>query len=177
MTRTAPCKHAALVNAARTPAFNGSLARPGSQNGAKAPTAGIVKRRQVRCTHLRLRQLVVVVREAQVNAAGMDVHVGAQDVAGHHGALNVPTGPSLRNQRCDRAHNRGGDGVITLSCRREKIYKKTRRECIASSLSRPSPPVPRASPRQALRAWMPSIAQSQSWIAYPPWPPRHLIGG
>jgi len=43
LTRTAPCKHAALVNAARTPASNGSLARPGSQNGAKAPTAGIVK--------------------------------------------------------------------------------------------------------------------------------------
>ena len=43
---------------------------------------------------LGLRQLVVVVRELEVAAAGMDVHVGAEDVPRHDGALDVPARPA-----------------------------------------------------------------------------------
>lgn len=45
--------------------------------------------------HLRLGELVIVVRECEVNAARVDVHVLAEDFAGHDRALNVPTGAAI----------------------------------------------------------------------------------
>ena len=45
---------------------------------------------RVYVTRLALRQLVLVVREGQVNAAAVDVHRAAQHVAAHDAALDVP---------------------------------------------------------------------------------------
>jgi hypothetical protein len=44
---------------------------------------------------LRLRQLVLVVRELEVEAPGVDVNGVPNQIAGHGGALNVPPGPAL----------------------------------------------------------------------------------
>lgn len=40
---------------------------------------------------LRLGELVVVVREFQIDSATVDVHAGAQNVTCHDTAFNVPT--------------------------------------------------------------------------------------
>ena len=42
---------------------------------------------------LRLSQLVVVVRELEIRATGVDVHVRTEDVTGHDRALDVPARP------------------------------------------------------------------------------------
>jgi hypothetical protein len=44
---------------------------------------------------LRLRQLVLMVRELEVEAPGVDVDGVPNQIAGHGGACNVPPGPTL----------------------------------------------------------------------------------
>lgn len=41
--------------------------------------------------HLALRDFIVVMRKCKVDAARVDVHPRAEDVARHHTALDVPT--------------------------------------------------------------------------------------
>ena len=51
---------------------------------------------------LALGDLVLVVREAQVLAAEVDVDLVAEERGGHHGALDVPAGPPLHDARARR---------------------------------------------------------------------------
>jgi len=44
---------------------------------------------------LCLGNLIVVMGESQVNTPGMNVQLVTKNVAGHHGALNMPAGPPL----------------------------------------------------------------------------------
>lgn len=44
-------------------------------------------------THLTLGQLIVMVRELEVNAPGVYVELVAKHVGGHGRALDVPAGP------------------------------------------------------------------------------------
>ena len=48
---------------------------------------------------LRLRDFVLVMREDQVDAAGVDVERLAQVLDGHHGALDVPAGAARADRR------------------------------------------------------------------------------
>ena len=48
---------------------------------------------------LRLGALIVVVGELQVPSTGVDVHVVAEDIRRHNGALNVPTRAALSPRR------------------------------------------------------------------------------
>ena len=50
-------------------------------------------------THLALRQLVVMVREFEVGPAGVDVEVGAEDVARDDRALDMPARAALPPRR------------------------------------------------------------------------------
>jgi hypothetical protein len=52
---------------------------------------------------LRLRDLVLVVREDEVFATGMDVEGGTQCSHAHGGALDVPAGPALPQGVCHAA--------------------------------------------------------------------------
>jgi hypothetical protein len=57
---------------------------------------------------LGLRELVVVVRELEVRSAGVDIHVGTEDVARDDRALNVPAGAARTPRRGPRGLSRLG---------------------------------------------------------------------
>ena len=67
------------------------------------PREGVAGRR-------RLRELVLVMREAQVEAAAVDVELGAEVAARHRGALDVPSGSA----RAPRRLPDGRGGLVGL---------------------------------------------------------------
>jgi len=46
-----------------------------------------------------LGDFVFVMREDQVDAAGVDIERGAEVLDGHHGAFDVPAGPPVADRR------------------------------------------------------------------------------
>ena len=68
------------------------------EKGAMAPESG---KRPAGC-RFRLGDLVLVVREDEVDAAAMDVEGLAKEIQRHRGALQVPAGPAAPPRRVPR---------------------------------------------------------------------------
>lgn len=123
-----------LQSAAGRPAGNAELqaAQAGTSRASRGlppreRPAGALALRRAGCRNPHLRQLVVVVGEAQVLAASVDVHLAAQDGRRHGAALNVPAcaarkGPAQRRTAWEAGTERHQSGRSTWCCQPSSPY-------------------------------------------------------